>query len=87
MINSYRPNKTAVIKKTILSDQLSSLSEGAMANIWLVLAQPKSPPGPPTFNPETLLDDARLALDSEIALDSGTCARLNGCVRILWSLT
>ena len=77
-----------MIKKTIFKDQLSSLSEGAMAKIWLVLAHPKSPPAaPPLLKADILLDDARLALDSEMALDSGTCARLNGWVRIRWSLT
>lgn len=83
MINSYKPNKTDVITKTILSDQLSSLSDGAIAKIWLVLAQPKSPPAAPPFIADILFDEARLAFDSEIALDSGTWERLNGCVRIL----
>lgn len=84
IIKSSRPRRIAVIKNTIFSDQLSSVAEGAIAKIWLVLAHPKSTP--PLFA-YILLDEARLALDSEIALDSGIWERLNGCVRILWSLT
>lgn len=66
-MNSYRPNKTAVIRNTILSDQLSSLSEGAVAKIWLVLAQ-RASLAPPVFA-DILFDAARLALDSIMVRD------------------
>lgn len=87
MMNSSKPIKTAVTKKTILSDQLSSLEDGAIVKIWLVLAHPISPLEGLLGNAEFLLEAYKFAFDYWMALLSPTLGRLNGCVRILWSLT
>ena len=87
MMKSSNPISTPVIKKTILSDQLSSLEEGAIVKIWLVLAHPISPLEGLLGNAEFLFDAYKFAFDYWMALLSPTLGRLNGWVRILWSLT
>ncbi len=71
---------------TILSDQLSSLSEGEVVKIWLVLAQSASL-APPGLLAVILLEAAKFALDSMMTRDWAIWPNSNGWLIILWSLT
>ena len=77
-MNISTPMSTAVITNTILSDQLSSLEEGAIVKIWLVLAHPMSPPAGLLGKPRFLFEFEKLARDYWMALLSLTFGKLNG---------
>jgi hypothetical protein len=80
-------NSIKVKSNAIFNDQLYYLSEGTIANIWLVLPHPPASPAPIPLATLPCLLEAKFDLDYLIIADSWIVGISKGLVNIWWSLT